>query len=50
MSEEMFGSVMYNGKMINVDKEDIEVLKNISLELNEKNKKLEETAEKIFNQ
>jgi len=50
MSEEMFGSVMYNGKMINVDKENIEVLKNISQELKEKNKKLEETADKIFNQ
>ena len=46
----MFGSVMYNGKMINVDNENIEVLKNISNEIKEKNKALEITAEKIFNQ
>lgn len=50
MKEELFGSIMYNGKMINVDKENIEVLKNISNELKEKNKKLEVSVEKIFNQ
>ena len=27
MKEELFGNVMYNGKMINVDTEDIEALR-----------------------
>ncbi|MBR2290232.1 MAG: hypothetical protein IJ867_06575 [Clostridia bacterium] len=50
MKEDIFGSIMYNGKMVNVDTEEIEVLRNISSELKEKNKRLEETVEKIFNQ
>ncbi len=50
MKEELFGNVMYNGKMINVDTEDIEALKKISSELKEKNKQLEEKVENIFRQ
>ena len=50
MKEETFGNIMYNGKMINIDSENIDVLKNISGELKEKNKQLEMTMEKIFNQ
>ena len=50
MKEETFGSIMYKGKMINIDSENIDVLKNISDELKEKNKQLEMTVEKIFNQ
>lgn len=50
MKEDIFGSIMYDGKMINVDKEKIETLENISKELKEKNKKLEQKAENIFNQ
>ena len=50
MKEETFGSIMYNGKMINIDSENIDVLKNISGALKEKNKQLEMTEEKIFNQ
>ena len=46
--KDVFGNVMYDGKMINVDKEDIENLKKISKDLKEKNKKLEEKIEKIF--
>lgn len=46
--KDVFGNVMYEGKMINVDKEDIENLKKISKDLKEKNKKLEEKIEKIF--
>ena len=50
MKEDIFGSVMYDGKLIDIDKEDIEKLKKISKELKEKNKKLEEKSENIFNQ
>ena len=48
MKDDVFGSIMYQGKMINVDKEDIEKLKNISKELKKENSKLEEQIEKIF--
>ena len=50
MYENQFGSIMYDGKLINIDTEDIEKLKKISEELKEKNIKLEEKTEKIFNQ
>lgn len=50
MKEDLFGTVFYNGKLINVDTEDIEKLKKISEELKEKNNKLEEKSEKIFKQ
>lgn len=33
MENEIFGSVMYNGKMINLDKENIENLEKISQDL-----------------
>ena len=39
MKEDLFGNIMYDGKMINVDTEDIEKLSKISEELKEKNKK-----------
>lgn len=50
MKEDVFGTIAYEGKMINVDKENIENLKKISSDLKEKNKRLEEKAEKIFYQ
>lgn len=50
MEEDKFGTVMYNGKIVNVDTEDIEILKRISKELKEKNEELEKKSEKIFNQ
>lgn len=50
MKEDKFGNIVYDGKTINLDKEDIENLKKISSELKEKNKNLEEKIEKIFKQ
>lgn len=50
MKEDTFGTIMYDGKLIDIDKEDIEKLKKISKELSEKNDILEQKAEKIFNQ
>ena len=50
MKEDVFGSIMYDGQMINVDKEEIEKLEKISKELKEKNKILEEKIDRIFNQ
>lgn len=50
MKEDVFGSIMYEGKMINIDTEDIESLEKISKALKEKNKELEQKAENIFNQ
>ncbi|MBR1540889.1 MAG: hypothetical protein IJ629_07115 [Clostridia bacterium] len=50
MKDDLFGNIMYEGKMINVDKENIENLRKISSELKEKNKRLEEKADNIFNQ
>ena len=41
---------MYDGKLIDVDNEDIEKLKTISEEIKEKNKKLEEKTQKILHQ
>lgn len=50
MKQDVFGSIIYDGKMINVDQEEIENLRKISLEIREKNKSLEEKVEKIFKQ
>ena len=50
MKQDVFGNIMYNGKMINIDKEKTENLEKILNELKEKNKVLEKKAEKIFNQ
>lgn len=50
MKEELFGSIMNNGKLVDIDKEDIENLKKISEELRERNKILEDKTENIFNQ
>ena len=50
MNEDTFGSVMYDGKLIDLDKEDIEKIKKISKELSERNDELEKKVEKIFNQ
>ena len=50
MKEDTFGSIMYGGKLIDLDKEDIDKLKKISKELSQKNDMLEQKAEKIFNQ
>ena len=50
MKDDLFGNIMYEGKMVNVDKENIENLRKISSELKEKNKRLEEKADNIFNQ
>ena len=50
MKEESFGNIIYQGRTINVDQEDIESLKEISKELKEKNKKLDEKAENVFKQ
>jgi len=50
MKEELFGSIMYEGQMINVDEEDIENLTKIAQALKEKKARLEEKAENIFKQ
>ena len=50
MKQDIFGKVMYEGKMVDIDKTNMEALKKISEELKEKNQKLEEKAENIFNQ
>lgn len=50
MKQEVFGNITYEGKLVNVDKEDIEKLKEISKNLKEKNKKLEQKIDGIFKQ
>ena len=50
MQEELFGSIVYEGQMINVDQEDVEKLREIAQALKEKKAKLEEKAENIFKQ
>ena len=50
MKDEKFGSIMYNGKMIDIDQEEMDKLKKISKELKEKNEILEGKIEKIFKQ
>jgi hypothetical protein len=50
MKEELFGTISYDGKMINLDKDNIEDLKKISSELKERQKNLEIKVENIFKQ
>ena len=50
MKEELFGTIMYDGKMYNLDKDDIDELVKISQELKEKAQNLEEKVEKVFKQ
>ena len=50
MKEDVFGSIMYDGKMVNIDKEDVEKLKTISDELKKKASILNQKAESIFKQ
>ena len=50
MREDKFGNITYEGKLVNVDTDDIEKLKFISKDLKNKNVKLEEKIEKIFKQ
>lgn len=48
--EEKFGSIMYDGKMINLDNESIEKLSEISEELNSKYNSLMKKTLTVFNQ
>ncbi|MCI8309614.1 MAG: hypothetical protein HFJ45_05400 [Clostridia bacterium] len=50
MTEEKFGSMMYNGKMINLDTENVEMLEKISNELKLKSESIKKKAEAIFKQ
>ena len=50
MKDELFGTISYDGKMINLDKDNIEDLKKISSELKERQKNLEIKVENIFKQ
>lgn len=50
MSKDTFGTIMYEGKMINLDSENIEKLEKISTELKEKCSTAIKKAEGIFNQ
>ncbi len=50
MTEEKFGSMMYNGKMINLDTENVEMLEKISNELKLKSESIKKKAEVIFKQ
>lgn len=48
--EEKFGTLVYDGKMINLDSESLEKLSNISIELNEKYNSLYKKSLSVFNQ
>ena len=50
MNKDIFGNIFYEGKIIDIDKEDINKLKEISQKLVEKNRTLEEKMDKIFYQ
>ena len=50
MSEEQFGNIMYDGKIVNLDKEKIELLEEISKDLKSKRDTLKRRAESIFKQ
>lgn len=50
MDKDVFGSIMYSGKMVNLDKENIESLEKMSQELKEKCNTLKKKANSIFNQ
>ncbi len=48
--EEKFGSIMYDGKMINLDNENMEKLSEISEELSNKYNSLMKKTLTVFNQ
>ena len=48
--EEKFGTIVYDGKMINLDSEDLEKLSEISGKLSEKYDSLVKKAQVVFNQ
>jgi hypothetical protein len=48
--DEKFGNIIHNGNMINIDKESIENLEKISLELKEKCESLRQKTDAIFKQ
>jgi hypothetical protein len=50
MKKEMFGTIMYDGKMINLDSTEIEKLEKISSDLKEKCESLKKKSEVIFKQ
>ena len=50
MENDIFGSVMYDGKMINLDKESIENLEKISEELKIKTESLKSKIITVFKQ
>lgn len=50
MKEEVFGSVMLDGKMINLDKDDLEKLQDISSKMKDKCDTLKKRTSTIFNQ
>ena len=50
MEKDTFGSTMIEGKMINIDKEDINTLKKYSDELKQKVNLLNDKVENVFKQ
>lgn len=50
MNQDIFGNIMYDGKMINIDKLEIEELEKISKDLKEKCNNLKRKSESIFKQ
>jgi hypothetical protein len=50
MKEEKFGTIMNDGKIIDLDKENIEKLEKLSADLKDKSNSLKQKAEAIFNQ
>lgn len=48
--EEKFGTIVYDGKMINLDSENLEKLSEISKELNDKYNLLYKKSLSVFNQ
>ena len=49
-SEEKFGSIVYDGKMINLDSEDVENLSKISTDITKKYNTLMKKTLTVFNQ
>ena len=49
MEKDFFGSITYDGKMINLDKEKVDKLEEISVALKEKCSELREKANSMFN-
>lgn len=50
MKNEKFGSIMYEGKIVNIDMSNINDLEKISKELEEKEKNLKEKIFTVFKQ